>query len=657
MKKLAFLFGLLLCVLLLVVLSGARQEAELASAEEFVPNEVLLKFKEETAKTSVIDVLNSIQAAIITSDGVEIGAAAWDPRAAAKRSFALSPDILHIRVPESIGTLKAIGLLKSIPAVDYAETNSISHIFVDPNDTRFSELWGLKNTGQTGGTADADIDAPEAWDIFTGSDDMVVAVIDTGIAYTHPDLQDNIWINEDEIPGNGIDDDGNGKIDDYRGWNFADNNNNVTDDFYPIYHGTHVAGTIGAKGNNDLGVMGVNWTVKLMAVKAGNYNGALTAANIASAIEYAVTNGARVLNNSYGGTTYSQTVYQSIRQAQLAGCLFVAAAGNYPGLSQKNNDITPVYPASYDVENIVAVLATDQFDNLATYSHYGKTSVDIGAPGGTNNPAYPQGNILSTSAGTAYQQLHGTSMATPHVAGVAALAWGMHPSMTFHQLKTRILDKVDVLPSLNNKCVSNGRVNAYKVVYDAATPDTPTNLVAVATGWNTIRLNWQDQSDDEVGFEVQRKRQGEGDFSYLSGYIPDTEQAQDMAATAGLSHSYRLKAFNMAGDSAFTNEASATIPTGAPSEPLNPEATYDIDVRHAVHLTWSDVSSNEQYFIVERKADGEAEWSELAALSQNAAFYDDSQVSVDTTYHYRIKATNPDGSSYSEEISIYIPVY
>jgi len=525
---------------------------------------------------------------------------------------------------------------------------------VDPNDTRFGELWGLKNTGQTGGTVDADIDAPEAWDIYTGSADMVVAVIDTGINYNHIDLQANIWINMDEIPANGLDDDGNGYVDDIRGWNFPSNNNNPMDDYYPAYHGTHVAGTIGATGNNGQGVVGVNWNVKLMAVKAGDSGGGLTAANIAKGIEYAVINGAKVSNNSYGGTAYSQTVVNAIQQALSAGQLFVAAAGNYPQFPQRDNDETPIYPASYNLANIVAVLATNHFDNLPTFSHYGKTSVDLGAPGGTNNPAYPSGNILSTQTGNGYQQLYGTSMATPHVAGVAALARGKCPLISYAQLKSRLLSKVDVLASLNNKCVSNGRLNAYKVIFDASQPNAPTNLSATPTGWNTIRLNWQDNSDNEIGFELQRKRQGEPDYTSLTVTSANMLVADDGAAVAGTTHFYRLRGYNMAGTSVFANETSTIIPTGAPYEPMNPAATWDW-TRHAVHLTWDDMCNNEQYFIIERKQEGETEWQQVGELYQNWTFYYDEGVSGDRYYYYRIKAINPTGYSYSEQVQIYVP--
>jgi subtilisin family serine protease len=656
MKKLTALFTLVACVCLFGLISASdpgSQDQEFGLGE-YVPNEVLVRFKRETAPELIKSAIGSVHARIITNSGREIITSDWEPASLSTRSFLLDHYTFHLLVSDEIGTIGALAVLKTNPIIEYAEKNSISYLYVDPNDTHFGQLWGMKNHGQTGGTPDADIDAPEAWNIFTGSPDTVVAIIDTGIDYNHLDLQGNIWINTDEIPANDIDDDGNSFIDDYRGWNFVSNNNNPMDDSYPVYHGTHVAGTIGATGNNSEGVVGVNWTVKLMAIKAANSLGQLTDANIAHAIEYAIINGARVTNNSYGGHSYSQTVSNAIWLAKAEGQLFVAAAGNYPQISERDNDKTPVYPAGYSIGNIVSVLATDQFDGLPTYSHYGKTSVDLGAPGGTNNPSYPAGNILSTSGGNGYQSLHGTSMATPHVTGVAALALGKCPPMSCTQLRERLLSKVDVLGSLTNKCVSNGRLNAYKVVFDPAPPNAPTGLSAAPTGWNTISLSWLDNSSSELGFELQRKKEGESEYIHLLSVNPNTMATVDSDAAAGIIHFYRLRAYNMAGISAFTSEMSAVIPTGAPYEPLNPSATWDW-TRSAVHITWDDYCANEQFFIVERKADWETEWQAVAELNQNCEFCYDEDVLGDRYYYYRIKATNPNGYSYSDQVYMYVP--
>ncbi|MFQ5722422.1 MAG: S8 family serine peptidase, partial [Candidatus Aminicenantales bacterium] len=262
-------FLLSLTFFLISIKSDATQEQYLPR-EYYVPNEVLVKFKEDISIDSIHEAINSIQGKIITYLGKEISLAKWNPEDFSSSSFRLDPYLFHVKVPASIGTEQAISVLNQLPIVEYAEKNWIAHILIEPNDTYFYKLWGLHNEGredQGGGTCDADIDAPEAWDIFTGSSNIVVAVIDSGVDYNHVDLAANIWINEDEIPENGIDDDNNGYVDDIYGWDFNTGDpenpqdNDSMDEFtnplyYPRwYHGTHVAGTIGAVGNNNEGVV------------------------------------------------------------------------------------------------------------------------------------------------------------------------------------------------------------------------------------------------------------------------------------------------------------------------------------------------------------------------------------------------------------------
>lgn len=272
----------------------------------------------------------------------------------------------------------AIAALEQQPDVLYAEPNYLYEMSAPPNETDFDELWGMNNTGQTvngvAGTADADIDAPEAWDTETGSSNVVVAVVDTGIAHDHPDLAPNMWVNPGETPSNGIDDDGNGRIDDIRGWDFVANDN---DPFDLNLHGTHVAGTIGAQGNNTIGVAGVNWDVSLMALRVLDNAGSGTNAAIAAAFNYAGDNGADIVNASLGGPGFSQTMRDAIAGAP--NTLFVVAAGN----EGNNNDsgFTPNFPCNYSTANNICVAATNSNDALAGFSNRGATSVDLAAPG------------------------------------------------------------------------------------------------------------------------------------------------------------------------------------------------------------------------------------------------------------------------------------
>jgi len=316
-----------------------------------------------------------------------------------------------------------------------------------PDDPGFGNLWGLHNTGQSGGTADADIDAPEAWDVATGSGAVVAGIVDTGIDAAHPDLAANIWTNPGEIPGNGLDDDGNGYADDVRGWDFYQWDNNPQDGHG---HGTHVAGTIGAAGSNGVGVAGVNWSIKLMALKAfGGSDG--TDSDVTEAIAYATwmaTNGVkvRVTNNSYGAPSSATYVYDAVAAAGDAGMLFIAAAGNTGG----SIDAAPQYPASYALPHVIAVAATDRNDNRSSFSSYGAVSVDLGAPGS---------DIYSTLPGGGYGNKSGTSMACPHVVGAAALLWDLNPDWDYARVRDALFAGVDQIASLTNKTVTHGRLN------------------------------------------------------------------------------------------------------------------------------------------------------------------------------------------------------
>ena len=378
-----------------------------------------------------------------------------------------------VQLPNGTDIQSAIKEYQSNPDVLYAEPDYVISIAPDqigaiaqdanplqilstPNDPWFTELWGLRNNGQTGGTPGADIKATAAWDISTGSNSVIVAVIDTGVLYAHSDLSTNIWKNPGEIPGNGIDDDHNGYVDDIYGWNFITNTPNPIDD---NGHGTHVSGTIGAVGNNAIGVTGINWHTKIMALKAFDSTGSGLTSDAISAILYADRNGALVITNSWSGPDFEQSLYDTI---DASPAVVVCAAGNG---GQLNNDKQPQYPASYTSANIISVAATDQNDQLASFSHYGPISVDLAAPGV---------NILSTNiTGPTgpYDYKSGTSMATPYVSGVAALVKSLNQSLTAVQIKNIILSTVDEKSSLNGKVSTNGRLNAYRAV--VATPPAP----------------------------------------------------------------------------------------------------------------------------------------------------------------------------------------
>ena len=410
-----------------------------------------------------------------------------------------------------------------------------------PNDQYFSLLWGMHQG------SDKDIDAPEAWQIQPGSTNIIVAVIDTGVDYNHPDLTSNMWRKPGEIPNNGRDDDGNGYIDDVYGWNFYSKTKDPWDD---IGHGTHCAGTIGARGNNSIGVAGVCWNVRIMALKFLGPNGG-AASDAANAIYYATRNGAKLTSNSWGGGPYSQSLKDAISDAAANGVLFIAAAGN-GGADQvgDNNNNTPTYPASYGLANIIAVAATDRDDALAGFSNYGSTSVHLSAPGVD----------IGSTAGGDYYFMSGTSMAAPHVSGACALIWSMYPSLTMTEVRSRILNNVDVIPSLAGKCTTGGRLNVYKAL-TALPPLTPPVAPSNLRGTpyvNRVVLAWDDLSNNEAGFHVERR--GSGNWSQIGATGTNVASYTDSTVVESETYRYRARSFNAAGNSSYTAEIVVAIP-------------------------------------------------------------------------------------------------
>lgn len=499
-----------------LALGGPASQAAPAKkpGPQTVPGELLIGFRSGVSAADQQKLLKSI-------GGAE------------KKSFTKIHGAL-VQVPAADVT-SALESLRKDPRIRYAEPNYIVTAGQLPNDPSFGNTWGLNNTGQTingvPGTADADIDAPEAWNVTTGSPSVTVAVIDTGVDYTHPDLASQIWINPGEncagCRNDGIDNDKNGYVDDWHGWNFVANSNNPMDDHG---HGTHVAGTIGASGNNGIGVAGVNWNVRIMPLKFLNAQGSGTIANAVSAVLYAAQNGADVMNNSWAGPDFSQALADAIGVADQRNSLFVAAAGN----DGTDNDTSPTYPASFDNPNVLAVAATDNRDNLAFFSNTGRASVDIGAPGV---------DIYSTWPGSAYQFLSGTSMATPHVAGAAALAKAAFPSATAVGLKDLLLNTADPNPSLARMTTSGARLNVGNAVGCSAAPevwiDSPANgfsvdinkpvaFTAIAT--NCASASGASASATLNGAPIAMTARGDG--LYTGTFTPSTGGSITLSVTA-----------------------------------------------------------------------------------------------------------------------------
>jgi len=358
----------------------------------------------------------------------------------------------------------AIKTLNQNPLVEYSEPNYIYRINKMPNDPDFGKLWGLTH-----------IQTEKAWDLETGSEKTLVAVIDTGIDYNHPDLKNNVWTNEAELNGKpSVDDDGNGIIDDIHGANFVDAEKPTGDPLDDHGHGSHCSGTIGASGDDGKGIVGVSWKVKILGAKFLSADGSGSLEGAVKAIAYSNKMGAKVLSNSWGGGGFSQALKDIIEETNKSGAVFIAAAGN----ESNNNDANPSYPASYEVANVVSVAATDINGGLASFSNYGKKLVHLGAPGV---------DIYSSVKGGGYDSWSGTSMATPHVSGVAALLASHDPNMTGVEIKQRIITTTTTLPSLRGKTSTGGVVNAYNALTNTLTPidqNDPAN-------WKTMSIDVQ----------------------------------------------------------------------------------------------------------------------------------------------------------------------
>ena len=372
------------------------------------------------------------------------------------------PQIQLVQIPAESSVEQTAQDYLSIAGVKYAEPNYIVKVQKTPNDPRYPDLWGMDF-----------IDAPIAWEYTTGSKQVLVAVVDTGVDYNHPDLAANMWTNPGEIPGNGIDDDGNGFIDDYYGWNFADNNADPMD---RNGHGTHVAGTIGAVGNNGIGVAGVNWDVSIMAVKGLGDDGRGSTFALISGVIYASNMGADIINNSWGGGSPSRALTEAVR---LSPALIVFAAGN----DGTNLDIEPE-STNIDRPNVILVAASNVDGDPAWYTNYGKTTVHVTAPGGETSDEKDPNGILSTTPNNTYSFYQGTSMAAPMVSGLAALIKAANPSLTAPEIKNIIIETVTPAPQWSELTITGGIVNAANAIAKTIPPALITSEDGVGYVWS-----------------------------------------------------------------------------------------------------------------------------------------------------------------------------
>lgn len=431
------------------ILSFAQSKKNLESMPEVVPGQFLVRVKDS----------------LLLSKAQAVKALEEATRGHVLRQYE-DQGFVVLQKPVIQNQISSLREIHSSGMVELAEPNYIYRMSKVGNDPQLGQLWGLRNQGQQdsgkqNGVVGIDIDAERAWDINTGSRKVLVAVIDTGIDYNHPDLAPNAWINQAEANGvPGVDDDGNGIIDDIHGANFVNPQAPTGNPLDDQGHGSHCSGTIGAKGNDGVGIVGVAWDVQIMGVKFLGSDGSGTLEGAILAIDYATRMGAKILSNSWAGGSYSKLLEEAIQRADQGGALFVAASSNSAG----NNDIQPVYPATYNVPNIISVAAIDNRGSLADFSNYGRSSVHVAAPGV---------NVFSSVQGGKYDSWSGTSMATPHVSGIAALVLSANEGMTHHEIKDRIIAGARPLAGLRGKVFTGGVANAYYAMTGVQPPQDP----------------------------------------------------------------------------------------------------------------------------------------------------------------------------------------
>ena len=511
-------------------------------SSEYATARVIVRYKADTmgamaALPSVMSTANAEVGANVVADfsaagipevsGMQVVKVSGIPVSDAVKEFESNPNVLYAE-PDYVISLYPENPVRVAAA---GETLAIAATRT-PNDPEYSLQWGMRNTGQAPfyGVSGADIRVADAWSQTTGSSSVVIAVVDTGVDYSHPDLAANIWRNSREIPNNRIDDDRNGYIDDVKGWNFVAKNNDPMDD---NGHGTHCAGNIAAVGNNNIGITGVCWNARIMPLKFLSSSGNGYVSDAIAAILYANRNGAQIISNSWGGSQYTQALKDAI---DASPAVVVCAAGN----SGRNTDTTPQYPSAYTSSNIISVAATDYKDNLAGFSNFGVSSVDLGAPGVTIRSTYRNGQ---------YQYLSGTSMATPLVSGVAGLLKAANPGMSASAIRSRILQSADRVGALSGKVATGGRLNAARALGTPEVAPTPvvTRTPAPVTG--TLRASYI--------------------AAPLLGRNPHTVQFRDISAGTPVSWTWSF------GDGGFSYQK-------------NPQHTYRKSGVYSVRLTISD---------------------------------------------------------------------
>jgi subtilisin family serine protease len=598
------------------------------SGASFVPDEILIQYTETADETEKQDARTRANAT--RKERLA------DPR----RNNRGELELAKLQSGRSVEA--AIRAIERHPGVLFAEPNWIYTHDATSDDPYYTDgsLWGMYGDGSSPANQYGS-QAAEAWaGGGVGKNSVHIGIIDEGVDRNHPDLQANMWSNPGEIDNNGVDDDGNGYVDDKYGWDFYSNDKSV-------YDGTSDDhGTLGAKGGNDIGVAGVNWNVTLIPAKFLGPSGGYTS-DAVKALDYLRGLKAKygldliATNNSWGGGGFSQALYDAIERSNQAGILFVAAAGN----SSANTDSSPHYPSSYNNSNLISVASITSSGALSSFSNYGATTVDLGAPGSSINSTLPGGSYGSYS---------GTSMATPHVAGAVALCRA-HLGIGPVEIKNRLLSNGIATSSLSGKSVSGKRLNAAtcfesSAVTPPSTLETPTNLTTSVVSSSQINLAWADRSSNETGFKIERCQGANcSSFAEIASVNAGATSYQNTSLTASTSYSYRVRATNGSENSAYSNSSTATTqaaPVPAPTAPGGLAANAVSSSR--IDLSWQDASNNEAGFKIERcQGAGCSTFTEIASLGAGTTTYQNTGLSANTSYTYRVRAYNTGGSNVS----------
>ncbi len=630
-KALAGIALLAACSLLTPAQVGAQPLALIQDepgGPVYLAGDLLVQFKPKATDAELLDVVK--RGALRLVKHIQT-----DAMKAAKH-----PGVSHMWT--SLPVREAIEALKNHPAVEFVEPNWVyTHQAVsdDPYYTGGS-TWGLYGD-LTSPANQFGSQAGEAWAAdYTGSSAVYVGIIDEGIQFTHPDLSANVWTNPFDVV-DGSDNDGNGFKDDIHGWDFYSNDNSIYDGTADD-HGTHVTGTIAATGGNGLGVAGINWNVTYISAKFLGPNGGYTSDAI-EAVDYLTDlktrHGLNIVaaNNSWGGGGFSQALLDAIVRAANQNILFMAAAGN----AGANNDTTAFYPARYDTtagagyNSVIAVAAIQSNGALASFSNYGKNTVHLGAPGV---------GIWSTVPTDSYASYSGTSMATPHVTGAAALYASTHPGATAPQIRDAILSSVAATASLDAKTITGGRLDLSTVIAPPADPTeppaAPTGLGATA-GDNQVSLAWV--GSPGASSYIVKRGTASGTYDQTVNGVTSTSYV-DSTAVNGTTYYYVVSAWNTLGESANSVEVSATpqLPLTPPAAPTGLTATAIS--RSQINLTWADNSNNEDVFTIERATNNKF-FSEIATTVAGQNSFSDSGLSRNSNYYYRVRASNAAGNS------------